>query len=53
MRKVIEQTGAIIESGDAATKRVTVKFDPERLTREELETALEMIAPPDEPEEDA
>ena len=51
VRTVIEQTGAIVESGDAATRRVTVKFDTEQLTREELEAALEMVGFP--PEEEA
>ena len=48
VRKVVEQEGATVESGDADTKLVTVSFDGERLTRQQLEAALEAVGFPPE-----
>lgn len=48
-RKELERTGATVESSDMTTKRVTVIFDPETLSRESLEAAMEAVGfPPEE-----
>ena len=51
VRSTIERVGAAFDSGHAGTKHVTVSFDGERLTRGELEAALEEIGfpPQDQP----
>ncbi len=49
--KELEQAGATIEASDMDAKRVTVKFDSEQLSREELEAAMEAAGFP--PEEEA
>ena len=41
VRKTVEDAGGAWEAGDAGSKRVTVRFDPARLTREQLAQALE------------
>ena len=47
-RKALEDAGAEFESGDAETKRMTVRFDPDRLSRDDVATALEAVGfPPD------
>ena len=50
-RNELEKTGARVESTDLKTKRLTVSFDAEQLTREELEAAMEAVGFP--PEQDA
>jgi hypothetical protein len=47
--KELERAGAVIESTDMSAKRVTVQFDPEQLTREDLESAMEAIGFPPDP----
>ncbi len=47
--KELERAGAVIESTDISAKRVTVQFDPEQLTREDLESAMEAIGFPPDP----
>lgn len=49
-RRTLEQAGATFESGDANSKRVVVSFDGERLTRQQVEEALEAIGFPPEAE---
>ncbi len=49
VRQAVEQAGAVFESGDAGTKRVSVAIDGERLSRQQLAAALEEIGfPPEE-----
>jgi copper chaperone CopZ len=49
VRSELEKVGASVEESDIETKRVTVRFDAETLTRKELEAAMEMIGfPPEE-----
>ena len=43
VRGAVERAGAELTDGDADTKRVTIAFDPVRLTRRQLEAALEQI----------
>ena len=47
----LEKAGATVEESDIDTKRVTVKFDSEQLSRRDLEAAMEAIGFP--PEEEA
>ena len=48
-RKALEEAGAEFQSGDAESKRVTVRFEPDRLTRAEVVAALEAVGfPPEE-----
>ncbi len=52
VRKTVEGAGAILESGDPDTKRVTIAFDGDRLTGKQIEEALEAIGfPPAEQSE--
>lgn len=45
----LEKAGATVEESDIDTKRVTVKFDTEKLSREDLEAAMEAVGfPPEE-----
>ncbi len=46
VRSVLEETGAAFESGDAKARRITVSFDGERLSREQIEEAMEAIGFP-------
>lgn len=50
-RRELERAGATVEASDMATKRVTVTFDSARLSRRELEAALEAAGFPPEEEE--
>ena len=51
-RKELEKAGATVEESDMDTKRVTVKFDTEKLSREDLEAAMEAVGfPPEEESE--
>ena len=43
VRGEVERAGAELTAGDAETKRVTIAFDPARLTQQQLEAALEAI----------
>ncbi len=45
-RKELEKAGAVIEESDVDTKRVTVKFDTEKLSRQDLEAAMEAVGFP-------
>lgn len=49
-RKELEKVGATVEESDMDTKRVTVKFDTEKLSRGELEAAMEAVGFPPEQE---
>lgn len=51
VQKALEAAGAEFESGDAESKRLTVRFDADRLSRADLVTALEAVGFP--PEEEA
>lgn len=42
----LEKVGVTVESRDMAAKCVTVEFDPDRLSRQELEDAMEAIGFP-------
>lgn len=47
-RKALEDAGAEFESGDAKAKRLVVRFDPDRLSRDDVAAALEAVGfPPD------
>ena len=50
-RKELEKAGATVEASDMDAKRVTVKFDTEKLRRGDLEAAMEAVGFP--PEEEA
>ena len=50
-RKELKKAGATVEESDMDTKRVTVKFDTEKLSREDLGAAIEAVGFP--PEEEA
>ncbi len=50
VRTIVEQSGAVFESGDPDTKRVTIAFDSDRLTGKQIEEALEAIGFPAEEE---
>ena len=50
-RRALEAAGAEFESGDAKTKRLTVRFDRDHLSRADLVAAMEAVGfPPDEEE---
>ncbi len=49
-RRALEDAGAHFESGDARSKRLTVRFDPDRLSRADLSAALEAVGFPPEDE---
>lgn len=49
-RRELEKTGARVEATDINAKRLTVSFDSEQLTREELEVAMEAVGFPAEQE---
>ena len=51
VRHALEAAGAEFESGDAQSKRLTVRFDPDRLSRADLSAALEAVGFPTEDEE--
>ncbi len=50
-RRALEAAGAEFESGDAESKRLTVRFDSERLSRADVVAALEAVGFPPEGEE--
>ena len=45
-RGELERAGAEVQATDMNTKRITVTFDTESLTREDLETAMEAVGFP-------
>jgi copper chaperone CopZ len=45
-RTELEKVGAVIASSDIDTKRVTVEFESEKLTRRDLEEAMEAVGFP-------
>ena len=50
-RRTLESAGAEFESGDAEPKRLTVRFDPDHLSRADVVAALEAVGfPPDDEE---
>ncbi len=49
-RRELERTGATVEASDMDAKRITVRFDSEQLSRENLETAMEAVGFPHEEE---
>ena len=50
-QRALEQAGAALESGDAESKRMTVRFDPDRLSRADVVAAMEAVGfPPDDEE---
>ncbi len=51
VRRTLEQAGAEFESGDAESKRLTVRFDRERISRADIVAALEAVGFPPEGEE--
>ena len=48
VRTALEAAGAEFQSGDTEAKRVTVRFEPDRLTRAEVVAALEAVGFPPE-----
>ena len=50
-RRALEAAGAEFASGDAASKRLTVRLDPDRLSRTDFVAALEAVGFPPEVEE--
>ena len=51
VRRELEKAGATVEESETDRKRVTVKFDTEKLSREDLEATMEAVGFP--PEEEA
>ena len=51
VRRTLEGAGAEFESGDVQSKRVTVRFDSDRLSRAAVVVALERSGFPPEAEE--
>lgn len=48
-QRALEQAGAELESGDTESKRMTVRFDPARLSRADVVAAMEAVGfAPDE-----
>ncbi len=45
-RGELERAGAEVEATDINTKRITVTFDTESLSREDLEAAMEAVGFP-------
>ena len=44
----LEKAGATVQESDMQTKRITVQFDAETLSRQDLEAAMEAVGfPPD------
>ncbi len=43
VRRSLEEAGAEFESGDTESKRITVRYDNERLSRAEMVDALETV----------
>lgn len=50
-RTALEAAGAEFASGDAESKRLTVRFDSDRLSRTDLVTALEAVGFPPDPDD--
>ncbi len=42
-QRALEQAGAELESGDTESKRMTVRFDPTRLSRADVVAAMEAV----------
>ncbi len=50
-QRALEEAGGTLESGDAESKRLTVRFDPDRLSRADVVAAMEAVGfPPDDEE---